>query len=293
MRGLVTQPNDFLGKRRAAFAAFCPHLTQRRIDAQRAALFGNEVQLCLRIRGESVDSHHSRQSVDLGDVFHMAQQIGQAAFQRSEILTAQILLGSAAVVLQGADGGHDDAGICPQAGHAAFDVQKFLCPQIGAETGFRHGVITQGHGHARRHNGVAAVGNVGEGAAVDQGGRALQRLGKIRLERVLQQRRHSTGCLQIMGGDRCAVIGIAHNNAAQARLQIGQGGGKAQDRHDLTGHRDVIAVMAGNAVCFAAQTDGNAAQGAVIHIHGTPPGNALRVDAEGIALMNVVIDHGG
>ena len=137
------------------------------------------------------------------------------------------------------------------------------------------------------------MGDVGEGAAVDQGGSALQRLDKIRLESIFQQRRHSAGCLQIMGGNGCTVIGIAHNNAAQARLQIGQGGGKAQYRHDLTGHRDIVAVIAGDAVCFAAQTDGNAAQDAVIHIHGTPPGNALRVDAEGVALMNVVVDHGG
>ena len=48
------------------------------------------------------------QAVDLRDVLHMLQQVGQALLQGLQVLLAQVGLGHAAVVLQRADRGHDD-----------------------------------------------------------------------------------------------------------------------------------------------------------------------------------------
>ena len=64
------------------------------------------------------------------------------------------------------------------------------------------------------------MGNVGKGTAVDQGGGALQRLHQIGLDGVLQQGRHGALGLQVVGGDRLAVIGVGHHDAAQPRLQV-------------------------------------------------------------------------
>ena len=135
--------------------------------------------------------------------------------------------------------------------------------------------------------------NVGKRAAVDEGRRAFERLHEVGGERVLEERRHRTDRLQVARGDRAVVIGIAHDDAGKPRLEIGNRGGKAEDRHDLGGHRDVEAVLARRAVDLAAEAVDDEAKLAVVHIDAALPGDAARVDAERIALLNMVVQHRG
>ena len=44
--------------------------------------------------------------------------------------------------------------------------------------------------------------------------------------------------MAIRGGDRAVIIGIAHHNAGKARLEVGDRGGKAEDRHHRPGGGD-------------------------------------------------------
>ena len=53
----------------------------------------------------------------------------------------QVVLGDAAVHLQGADGGDDHGSGGLQAGLAALDVEELLRSQVGAEAGFGHHVV--------------------------------------------------------------------------------------------------------------------------------------------------------
>ena len=69
--------------------------------------------------------------------------------------------------------------------------------------------------------------------------------------------------------------------------------GEAQHRHDLGGHGDVEAVLAGHAAAFAAEAVHDVAQLAVVHVHAALPGDLLGVDAQGVALLDVVVQHGG
>ncbi len=135
--------------------------------------------------------------------------------------------------------------------------------------------------------------NVRKRAAVHKCGRALERLHEVRLERVLQQRRHRALRLQIAGGHGLAVVGVAHDDARELRLQIHHVAGEAQHRHDLARHRDVKAVLSGHAVGFAAETVHHEAKLAVVHIHAALPGDAARVDVQGVALLDVVVQHRG
>ena len=137
------------------------------------------------------------------------------------------------------------------------------------------------------------MGDVGEGAAVDKGGGPLQSLDQIGLQSVLQQGGHGPLRLQVVGGHRLAVVGVGHDDAAQLLLQVHQTGGQAQHRHDLAGHRDVKAVLPGHALHPAAQAVHNVAQLPVVHVHHPLPGDLLDVDAQGVALLNVVVQHGG
>ncbi len=64
---------------------------------------------------------------------------------------------------------------------SAFDVEEFLRSQVGAEAGFRYHVVAEGHGHLCGQHAAAAVGDVGEGSAVYEGGRILRCLHQVRV----------------------------------------------------------------------------------------------------------------
>ena len=135
--------------------------------------------------------------------------------------------------------------------------------------------------------------NVGKRAAVDEGGRALERLYEVGGERILEKRRHRADRLEIARGDRAVVIGVAHHDAGEARLEVGNGSRQAEDCHDLGRDRDVKAVLARRAVDLAAEPVNDKTELAIVHIDAALPGDAAWVDAECVALLNVVVQHRG
>ena len=84
-------------------------------------------------------------------------------------------------------------------------------------------------------------------------------------------------------------VGIGDDHLGKARLEVGEVGGQAQHGHDLAGDGDLKAVLARHAAGLAAETVDDVAELTVIHIDNTLPGNALRIDAECIALMNMIV----
>src|SRR3712207_3336671 len=75
----------------------------------------------------------------------------------------------------------------------SLDVQEFLSAQVGTETGLRHHVIAQTQGHLRGQNAVTSMRNVGKGATMNKGRRALYGLHKVGLEGLTQQNGDGTG----------------------------------------------------------------------------------------------------
>ena len=106
----------------------------------------------------------------------MFGQVGKALLQGFDIFFLQVLLVDATVHLQGTDSRNDDDGIGFDTGETAFDVHEFFSTQVGTETGFRNGDIAHLHSQFGCDDGVAAVGDVGEGTAVDQGRRMFDGL---------------------------------------------------------------------------------------------------------------------
>ncbi len=76
---------------------------------------------------------------------------------------------------------HQDHGVRPQAGFAAFDVEEFFRAEIGAETRFGNDVVRELQGCLGGDYRITAVCNVGEWATVHQRGIVFQRLHEIRL----------------------------------------------------------------------------------------------------------------
>ena len=111
----------------------------------------------------------------------MLQQVGKTGLESFEILFVEIGLGNAAMVLKRANGGNNDDGIGLQIRKAAFDVEELLGTKVCAEAGLSDAVIAQSHSHASRHDGVAAVSDVCEGAAMHECGGSFERLYEIGL----------------------------------------------------------------------------------------------------------------
>ena len=197
------------------------------------------------------------------------------------------------MVLERTHRGNHHHGVGFKTGHAALDVHELLRAQICGEARLGDGIIAELEGKAGGHDAVAAVRDVGKGAAVDKGRGTLQRLHQIGLDGVLEERRHGALCLQIVSGDRLAVVGAANDDAAQPLLQIQDAGGEAKHRHDLAGHGDLKTVLAGNALNPAAQAVHDVAKLPVVHIHSPLPGDGLGIDAQGIPLLNMIVQHGG
>ena len=125
-------------------------------------------------------------------------------------------------------------------GVAALDIQKLLCAQIGTETGLSDGIVGQRKAQLGSQHAVAAVGDVGKGTAVDDGGVVFQRLYKVRVQRVLQQGGHGTGSTDLTGSDGLAVVGVGAYDLGKTLLQIRNAGGKAENCHHLAGNRVIF-----------------------------------------------------
>lgn len=134
--------------------------------------------------------------------------------------------------------------------------------------------------------------DVGEGAAVHDGRGVVDGLHQVGLDGVLQQQGHGTGGLQLFGGDGVEVAVVGGDHAGQAGLQVVHAGGETQDGHHLAGHGDVEAALAGHAVGTLAQPDDDVAQGAVVHVEHPTQFHALGVDAQGVALVQGVVEQG-
>jgi hypothetical protein len=197
-----------------------------------------------RVGGEVVERHHRGQA-ELADVLDVAREVADAATDGFHILAPEVGLADAAVHLERSHRGDDDASIRGQPRQAALDVHELLGAEVGAEARFRHHHVGEVQAERRRHHAVAAMGDVREGTAVDQRGRARQRLHQVGRQRVAQEHRHGAVRLEVGRRHRRSVARRAHDDAAQPRLQVGEVAREAEGGHHLGGDHDVEAVLAG------------------------------------------------
>ena len=251
MVGLVAQAHDFLSQRKAAFAALGPHFAQADVDAQLAALALDEVELGLGVGRERVDGDDAGETVDVLHVVDVLEEVGQALFKRFEVLTVELGLGHAAVILERADGRNQYDAVRSQTGLAALDVHEFLCAEVSAEACLCDGNITQLECQLGCLHAVAAVRDIGERTAVHQTGRALERLNQVGLDGILHQCRHGALCMQVAGVDRLAGVAVCHQNITETLFQVVQISSQTQDSHNLGCYGDHEVVLARHAVHLA------------------------------------------
>ena len=293
MRGALGEVvQQRLGELERAVATLAPHVRLSQRDALGLCPVLQKLQLGLGIGGETIERDH-RGHAELAHVFHVALEVDNALLQRGDVLVRKLRLGHARVVLDGAHRSHDDGTGDVQLAVTGLDVEELLRAQVGAEAGLREHDVRVLLGGAGGNQGVAAVGDVGERAAVDERRSTAEGLHQVRVDSVLEQCGHRTLGIEVAGGDRLLVVGQADGDVGQALLEVIQVRGQTQNRHDLGGGGDGEAGLRRHTVRRAAQAGDHVAQRAVVDVQAALPGHPPRVDAEGISLVDVVVDERG
>jgi hypothetical protein len=99
--------------------------------------------------------------------------------------------------------------------------------------------------------------------------------------------------LEIAGANRLAISRIGDDDIAKTIFQIVEIARQAEDRHHFGSNRDVEAVFARKTIGDAAKRRNNRTQRPVVHIEHPPPGDAACIDPERVAVIDVIVDHGG
>ena len=275
----------------AAFAAFGKYFALRGANPQPAAFLLDQGQFLRPVIREAIDGHHHWHPILL-QVFHMGGQVAKPRRHGRGIRGAAAFLIAAAIVAQRPHRHHQHRRRRGKPRGRALNIKEFFGAKITAEAGFRYGVIGQSKCQPGSPHRIAAMGNIGKRAAMHQTGSMLQSLHQVRAQGLPQQGCHGAFGLQITGKNRSTLHRIADENTSQPLPQVLQVFGQAQNSHHFAGHADLEPIQTGGAIGLAAQADFNFSQRAVIHIHAAAEHNALGIQLQGIALMNVVIDEG-
>ena len=229
----LAQLDDLAGERLGACPAIRPVGGEDHIRAGLGHEALEQVDLGIGVGGEAVDGHDAVDAVYIADVLDVALEVDDALLERLEVLVGDRREVCAAMVLQGSNGGDDHGDGWPEAGLAALDVDELLRAEVGAEACLGDDVVGELEGSARGHDCVAAVGDIGEGPAVHEGGRVLEGLDKIGVECVLEQHRHGAVRVKVPRPDGLLVAVVGHDDVAHPLLEVVERGGQAEDRHDL------------------------------------------------------------
>ena len=80
---------------------------------------------------------------------------------------------------------------------------------------------------------------------------------------------------------------------ARRAFRSAERGGQRQHGHHLRGRRDVEPALAGDAVLLRAEADHDVAQRTIVDVQHAAPRDVVEVEAERVALVEVVVEDGG
>ena len=140
------------------------------------------------------------------------------------------------------------------------------------------------------HRGVA-VRDVAERPGVHQHGGVLQRLQQVGLDGVAHDHGHRARRLELLGGHRLTVRGVADHDAPEPVAHVLQRRRQGQHRHHLGRGGDVEAGLPGHPVLPGPEPRDDRAQRPVVDVKDPAPGDVVRVQPERVAMEQVVVDH--
>src|SRR5829696_332096 len=260
----------------------------------------DDVVFRLVVRGEGVDRHHRRDAVK-ADVLDLLSEVGGAGADVVWVLFLHLLgkglacpyLVASRVSLERPHGGDEHRRVRLEPRVAALDVEEAFGAHVSTEACLGYEKVAAPDADKVGHHRRVACGDVAEGASVDQDRRVLQGLHEVGLYGLFHDDRHDTRGLEVLGGYGVSVGVATDHDPPEAAAHVVKRGGEREDRHRLRGRRDIEAALARDAVGVGAQPNDYIPQGSIIYVHHPSPGNALQLEVEGVALVEVVVDHGG
>jgi len=105
-----------------------------------------------------------------------------------------------------------------KAGFAAFDVDEFFGAEIGAKPSLGHHIVGKFQRGLGGEHGIAAMRDVGEWAAVNEGRVVFKGLHEVRLKCVFQKHCHGAMRVQIGRMNRLLVSRISNHDPSQPVL---------------------------------------------------------------------------
>src|SRR2546427_359338 len=265
---LVDEPNPmsrgvgrFEDKPREGFAARAAIPVAgvgRRANAQVLDMLHDGVDLSVRVGGEAIHRDDGRHAEGLQD-FQMRVEVREASMEGLQVFEGEVFLLYAAVVLQRAHAHDEDRGVRSQAALAAHEVHELLATQVGAESRFRDDEVPEAEGEPVRQDAAVPGRDVRERPAVDERGRALERLDEVRHERVLQQDRGGPVHVEIAHAHGMLAAIECDDDPFEAGLEIAGPLRPAEERHPLAGGPDGETVLPRDALPRAAAAPGDVA----------------------------------
>ena len=196
----------------------------------------------------------------------------------------------ARVGFEAPDGGDQHGGVGRKTRDPALDVEETLCAHVGAEArlgdeevaGLDADLVGDDRGVAR--------GDVAERSGVYERRRALEGLHQVRLDGFHQQHGHRPGGADVVGGDRCAVCGVAQHDASHAGSEVVQPGAEGEGGHHLGRGGDVEAGLSWDAIESAAESGDDVAQRPVVDVEHSAPTDLVGVEAGFVAVEDVGVE---
>ena len=290
--GAFDRVEDNAREIRRAGAAVGPAARDLRGHAPAAARLEHRLDLGIGVAGEVVECDDRRQPEE-PDVLDVLGEIVTAAPHCRDVLHRQLGQRHAGVHLQRAHRGYDHGDRRHQSRRPTLDVEELLGAEVARESRLGHDDLAELEREARGDDGIAAVRDVAERPTVHECRRAFERLHEVRLDRVLHEHGHGAGRVQVGRRHRRAVARLRDDHPPCPRLEIDEIAGEAEDGHDLGGHGDLEAAFTRHAVGGTAEPEHDVAQGAIVHVDHALEQHAARVDAQAVALGEMVVEHRG
>ncbi|MBA7604303.1 hypothetical protein ES703_11423 [subsurface metagenome] len=194
------------------------------------------------------------QAVLLG-VVHRVGEDGQAFLNLLGVGLLELAVLDARVPLQRLDGGyyHNQIGLQPT--RPGCDVAELLHAQIGSEAGLHYDVGRQLEGGLDGGQAGAAVGDVGEGTAVDYSRCVLKGLHQVWLHRLLHEDGHCTYTADLLSLHRIALAVVGDGDLTHPLLAVHQVAADGVDCRYLAGRSDLEARLIGDPAVLVAEAD--------------------------------------
>ena len=153
----------------------------------------HDLELELGVGRETVHCNHRVEPELLHDPQVSGEILGSALERRNPTV------GISAVALQSLSRGDQNDCSRREPAGAADDVDELLEAEVAGEAAFSDDVVGELEADQVADQRAVPVGDVREGAGMDEGRLTLERLDEVRLERVLEEHGHRTGDLEVFG----------------------------------------------------------------------------------------------